>query len=556
MVRKKGKRHNSEVDYWQPTTDMLISLLLILLLVILLLGLYLLHKPENIRPGYDDRAEEASTEYDGKEDHKEDHQFDYKEPDHEDDDDDDNGGDNKGDDKGDQPGEFPDEGVKSAVHVTLIDAETKLAVKEPGVTFELYSNKDGLQSLNTYYPEKVTYREYATTEDGTFYLPEKIYQGGYYFHDLTEPAGYDLAANKKFRIKKLYDWPKPYEVQIPIYPSRNIVSVQLNDKDTGLAVTGASFHVIAAQDIITADGTVRFKAGDVADEIVLNEEGYGESQPLYLGQYYLKENVIPEFYSGVMENVDVQVNKKSETPADPNTVQTEKTRIGIRVADELYPDQVLEGISYEVSCDGQPVQTYTTDRKGSILLEDLQKGVTYHIKQATQLNDYLIDPETHDVPVDANGLINSQTSTELELTNRMLRVTISLTDALIGSQVSDVNLAIYDSNDQVVKTWTTTGVSVTLTDLPAGNYQIVRDGDKSKSYLLTVENTAKPQKLNITIFTWRSAVVIGVGILILIIVVAGLRVIFGMMAKRRKQKKPKEIVQDSSAEDPFREKEE
>lgn len=30
-----------------------------------------------------------------------------------------------------------------------------------------------LQILNTYYPEKISYREYETTEEGVFYLPEK-----------------------------------------------------------------------------------------------------------------------------------------------------------------------------------------------------------------------------------------------------------------------------------------------------------------------------------------------------------------------------------------------
>ena len=40
-----------------------------------------------------------------------------------------------------------------------------------------------LQILNTYYPEKISYREYETTEEGVFYLPEKNYQGDYFFRE-------------------------------------------------------------------------------------------------------------------------------------------------------------------------------------------------------------------------------------------------------------------------------------------------------------------------------------------------------------------------------------
>ena len=87
-------------------------------------------------------------------------------------------------------GAYPDEGVKSAVYVELVDAETDRPIQEENIRFELYRTdithlqEGSLQILNTYYPEKISYRLYATREDGTFYLPEKIWQGNYYFHEL------------------------------------------------------------------------------------------------------------------------------------------------------------------------------------------------------------------------------------------------------------------------------------------------------------------------------------------------------------------------------------
>ena len=61
-------------------------------------------------------------------------------------------------------------------------------------------------------------------------------------------------------------------------------------------LAGAVFQVIASEDIITADGTVRAKAGDVVAEITTDENGYAETDLLYLGKYEVKEITAPNGY--------------------------------------------------------------------------------------------------------------------------------------------------------------------------------------------------------------------------------------------------------------------
>ena len=266
MKKNKKKRNLGEIDYWQPTSDLLISLLLILLLVIAMLGLYVLQIPDMIigDPWPGDSEEEHLEEGNSYETGEEEE--------------DDGGmgeayaspsptptvtptptptpivqsgaGDGEGDD------DEPEEGVKSAVYVMLVDADTGRTVKEAGVVFELYSVEHGLQILNTYYPERISFREFKTTEAGTFFLPEKIYQGSYWLHELTEASGYDVADNQEFDIEEIYDWPEPYTVRVPVYPARNIIRIRMVDSDTGLPVAGGSFEVVAAEDILTlmADG--------------------------------------------------------------------------------------------------------------------------------------------------------------------------------------------------------------------------------------------------------------------------------------------------------------
>ena len=65
---------------------------------------------------------------------------------------------------------------------------------------------------------------------------------------------------------------------------------------TECALSGAVFQVTAAEDIVTADGTTRAKAGDVVAEITTDENGYGETSLLYLGKYEVREIKAPFGY--------------------------------------------------------------------------------------------------------------------------------------------------------------------------------------------------------------------------------------------------------------------
>ena len=168
---KKNRQPASKFNFWQPATDMMSGLVFVLILVIALLCLYILHD----YTGYEEYP--ASSYYEDDWDGWDDEWGGGW------------GGWGGGGGDGDYDeeyiptagggGMYPDEGVKSAVYVELVDDETDRPIPEAGIRFELYRTDNttlqegSLQQLNTYYPEKITYREYATREDGTFYLPER-----------------------------------------------------------------------------------------------------------------------------------------------------------------------------------------------------------------------------------------------------------------------------------------------------------------------------------------------------------------------------------------------
>lgn len=55
----------------------------------------------------------------------------------------------------------------------------------------------------------------------------------------------------------------------------------------------ASYVITAAEDVVTPDGTVRYKKGDVVDTITTNSKGAAESRELYLGKYKITEIKAP-----------------------------------------------------------------------------------------------------------------------------------------------------------------------------------------------------------------------------------------------------------------------
>ena len=63
-----------------------------------------------------------------------------------------------------------------------------------------------------------------------------------------------------------------------------------------MGLSGAVYQVIASEDIVTADGTVRANAGDIVAELTTDENGYAETELLYLGKYEIREITAPYGY--------------------------------------------------------------------------------------------------------------------------------------------------------------------------------------------------------------------------------------------------------------------
>lgn len=544
-TRKRRQDPDAEYNFWQPATDMMSALVYVLLLIIALLGLYLLSDYTGLEEPSSSSEEAASSgwhddDYDGWHDGGAD----------------DDPGDGDGDGRYDQQiiqtggggggGGYDEDGVKAAVFAELIDEETERRIQEAGVRFELYRTdtahliNGSLQTLNTYYPEKISYREYETTGEGTFYLPEKIWQGSYYFRQLSEPEGYDAAADTYYDVDRMYDWPEPYIVQIRVAPCKNIIRLQMNDAETQQPVGGGAFRVIAAEDIITKDGTVRYTQGQQVDTITCDEAGYGESVELYLGKYTVQQQSSPNYYTTMQQDLDAEVEKKNGSDPELHKIDTEKTKIILNVTDEL-TSSALEGAVFTVANRRTgTTQTVATDGAGQIRLTDLDKSTTYLIREQQAPENYRPDDTDHTVIVAADGRIDGAGSTTLDITNRLLRVSISAVDTVLRSNTEGEQLSLYNEQDQLIRSWTSSDSGQLFTDLTEGSYYVVRgkaDPANARKYPFTVQDTASTQNWTVPVFTLRSAVALAVLAVVAVGVVWLLVFLWGILARRRKARK-------------------
>ena len=213
---------------------------------------------------------------------------------------------------------------KSYIHITKLDAETGKNIAYEGAGFQIYNAENNLVNMgvDTFY----------TNSEGYLITPEMLHYGDYTLVEVQAPMGYVLdsepvpfsvtAANSQIEnavnIVKVQKSDIAQKGKISVQKSGDIfssvtvlgsaVSVDENGEthesgqttytpifeENGLA--NAVYQVIAAEDIVTADGTVHANAGDVVAELTTDETGYAETDLLYLGKYEVKEITAPYGY--------------------------------------------------------------------------------------------------------------------------------------------------------------------------------------------------------------------------------------------------------------------
>lgn len=282
---------------------------------------------------------------------------------------------------------------------------------------------------------------------------------------------------------------------------------------------GAEYEIIAVEDIITGDGTVREKAGEVVDVITTDETGRATSKELYLGKYKVVEKKAPNglvlnteehevelVYAGqeisVTEAQDSYYNNRQKVKIDLKKSMEQNELFGLGTNGEiqnvsfgLYAAEDIasldgskipaDGLIEIVSCDAEGNVTFTSD---------LPFG-KYYVKEVATDEHYLISDAKYPVEFTYQGqdmeVVSIHVNEGTAIKNELIKGKISglkvdaedkvLSDAKIGLFRTDAEE--FTEETAIMITISDENGAFAFDEVLYGSY-IIREIESPKGYVL------------------------------------------------------------------------
>ena len=289
---------------------------------------------------------------------------------------------------------------ESYIKIVKVDSETGKTIPYEGAGFEIYDSNGQKISMTFAYPTPTTIDTFYTNSEGYLITPEVLPYGEYSLVEVQAPYGYALdstpvnfsvsAENTEkentLTIVKVVKQNTAQKGRISVQKTGDIFtsvatasSAYTNENGEMIVnpttytpvfadgdLSGTVFQVIAVEDIVTLDGTVRANVGDVVAEITTDENGYAETEPLYLGKYEVREIKAPYGYVLNNEPKDVELTYAGQEFEVRDTVNTafENEYQGVRISlSKVMENDELFGIYGK--------DYYTSIRFGLFAAEDI-----------------------------------------------------------------------------------------------------------------------------------------------------------------------------------------
>lgn len=326
--------------------------------------------------------------------------------------------------------------------VEIQKTDNTSGVPLPNAVYGLYNSQN--QRLETL----------TTDANGYAKSMELLFGTGYYVQEETAPDGYVVDPTKRY---------------FSITTDKQVVTIQANntsqmgqinlvktDGETDQPVKGTSvFEIKAASDIVTPDGTVRLKAGALADTVTA-QDGAGTSKQLFLGEYVVQEKQAPEGYvlDGRQYSVSLEyggqtIKVVTQSITVPNTPQmgqitvskidaeTKRPVVNAAGVFEIYAKwDVVTGDGTVRYAAGELVDTITT-MNGTAVSKRLYLGV-YDVTELTAPSGYVLDPTPQEVTLSYGGQTVELVTESLTFANvpQKGKVIVQKTDAGTGELIA------------------------------------------------------------------------------------------------------------------------
>ena len=428
---------------------------------------------------------------------------------------------------------------RALIKVVKVDAETGKTIPAAGTTFRIRDLATGewvSQHIN--YPTPMDLTEFETAPDGTLVLPEPLKSGEYELVEIAAPRGYLLSQEPvKFTVHSSNGQEmvtvtmanKPAMGKTTVEKTGNILTGAKEIEtifgpqylplfEMGYLV-GAEFDVVASEDIVTPDGTVRAKKGDVVDHIVTGEGGAATSKELYLGEYELVETHCPENYvldpmphpvslvyedqtvavvtsqigiTNARQLIEIELLKKME--GFDAFDMFEDVIFGLYTAEDIYAengDLLVPKDSLILTQDSlMALAALDTDGKGRF--EGELPFAKYYVLELQTAEGFILNNTKY--PVDASYTGENNVVTRIKVNGgepivnkRALgELRILKLDAHTHEPLQGAKFGLYQGDEKIGEGVTDENGYVKFTDLPCGEYQ-VRELEAPEGYVLVEE---------------------------------------------------------------------
>ena len=310
------------------------------------------------------------------------------------------------------------------------DRTTGKTIPLSGTVFKILDEKKKPVVFRESSPAHRSVTEFTTGDDGTVTLPERLRAGTYYLHEVHAPTGYVIGQDVRFEVTSRNRWEHVITWTMENQPAMGMLLLEKTDRDSGSCLRGAVYEVYAAEDIVTPDGTIRARKGDIVDTFTTDEKGVGRSEKLFLGRYEALEREAPEGYRRDPEPIPFSVLYQDEhtevvrvslkTSNQPTTMKLLKTEQKLDDGEWSEQDgKPLAGVTFRIARLGDykgkkseryvgsglfSEGDYLTDEDGWIIAGRIATGI-YSVKETAARPGYLVDETESWFSVDEEGNI-------------------------------------------------------------------------------------------------------------------------------------------------------
>lgn len=427
---------------------------------------------------------------------------------------------------------------EAEIEIVKKDKQTGKVIPASGIGFKVRNTDTGeyvIQHIN--YPVPMDIEIYYTNNSGKLMLPYALQYGNYEIIEQNTCYGYVLDSTPvPFKVDGSTDLvtvvksnmaqkgtvtiTKTGEVFSSVIEKDGIYQPVYEVK----GLQGAVYEIIALEDIITLDGTVRYTKGQVVDTITTGKDGTATSKPLYLGKYQCKEVTAPH---GMVINktpVDVELVYAGELVEITTTSASfvnERQKIVVDLKKTMEHDDVfhignngeITNVQFGLYADADMIaddgkvipkdallETAYCDKDGNITFAtDLPVGASVYVKEIHTDCHYVLNEDSFHVVFDYAGqeteTVRKTVNNGEEIENKILRGSVlgkkidedgfNICGALFGLFRAD---ATEFTEESAILTCESNEIGVFLFEnVPYGKY-IVREIKAAPAFVLNENN--------------------------------------------------------------------